>query len=726
MQKSQPKKYFQNLISLNVMSALTFCGVIVGFSPSPALSQMLEEVLVTAQKREQSIQDVGVSVTAFTGDQLTSLGFTNSIDIIAQTPGLEVSGAGGGSINSFTIRGVTQNDFAASQEGPVAVYVDDAYISTNVVTGFSLFDLARVEVLRGPQGTLFGRNATGGLIHYISQGPTQESEGFIDVELGEDARRRVEVAVSGPLSDTVAGRLSGVYNKRDGLIENDIGPDMMSRDDFSIRGQLLFNPSDDLSVLLKAQYSDEDSIRGGYAHTLSYNGAYVTDPSATDFFGYRSEGGTWNQSNDFAGVFQAEATNLSLTVNWDTGTATFTSITNYQDIDHVYGEDADASPYDIYNYMGTTDVKQFSQEFRLSWDGERSRSVVGLFYLNIDGEYGTEQSGDAYFGTGVGYPAGTSEVVLADQETVTYAIFGQTEIDLSDALMLTLGLRYNYDDKEYEFSSSDIYYIQGGNFDYADSFSDGDWSGKVQLDYRPSEDWLIYAGINRGIKSGGYNLPLFPIAANDFKFDGETLTSFEVGVKGNLTPTTRLNASVYRYDYEDYQAYSFDGFATFLFNAEAEMTGAEIELVSSPVDGLDILIGASFLDAEVTNVPLSISAAGKEDAVLAPDLSFNALIRYRWETSMGAVAIQLDGNWKDDHKFNLSYTPVIEEKAYGVANASISLTSADERWSARLFVRNLTDEEYRSYAFDSSGYFGSIEDVPGLERWVGGSVRYKW
>ena len=200
--KSNLDQFSTRPISKHIHSAAGCMALTAILGSSPALSQVLEEVVVTAQKREQNLQDVGVSVTAFTGDQLAKLGFTNSLDIIVQTPGLEVSGAGGGSINSFTIRGVTQNDFAASQEGPVAVYVDEAYISTNVVTGFSLFDLDRVEVLRGPQGTLFGRNATGGLLHYISVRPSQEFEGFVDVQIGESGRQRLEGAVGGGLTDT--------------------------------------------------------------------------------------------------------------------------------------------------------------------------------------------------------------------------------------------------------------------------------------------------------------------------------------------------------------------------------------------------------------------------------------------------------------------------------------------------------------------------------------------
>jgi iron complex outermembrane receptor protein len=709
----------------NLFIALPLAAAIIGTAQPHA--SVLEEVIVTAQKREQSLQDVGVSVTAFTGKQLEQLGLDDAIDLVAQTPGLEVSGAGGGTINSFSVRGVTQNDFAASQESPVAVYIDEGYISLNSITNFSLFDIERVEVLRGPQGTLFGRNATGGLVHYITARPTQEAEGYVDFEIGEEGRQRIEAAISGGLSDTVSGRLSGVYNKSDGLIDNDIGPDLMATDDYSVRGQLLIDVSDDLSVLLKAQYADEDSVRGGYAHTVAAAGEFVADPTATDFFGYRdADNNPYTASNDFAGYTRAEVSEFMVNVEWTLGDYTLTSITDYQDVEDAYGEDADASPADVYNYEQRNTVKQFSQEIRVNWEGETSKTVVGFYYLNIDGEYQTRQTGDAFFGSGVGYPVGTAEVAQGQQDTTTYALFAQTEIDLSETVALTLGGRYNKDDKDFTYRSTDIYFLQGGDFSFRDSLTEDDWSAKVQIDYRPNGDWLLYAGVNRGIKAGGFNLPLFPIAEGDFEFTGEVLTTYEAGFKATLSESTRLNVSAYYYDYEDYQAYSFDGFATFLFNAEAETTGAEIELITTPVKGLDILLGAAWMDAEVTDVPRSISPTGKETAALAPDLSVNGLIRYSWQALGGSVAVQLDGNWKDDHNFNLSYSPVIEEDAYAVFNAKLSYISEDETWSGSLFVKNLEDKRYRSYAFDSTSFFNSVEDVPGVERWIGANIKYRW
>ena len=340
---------------------------------------MLEEIVVTAQKREESLQDVAISVAAFSGRQLAELGLTHATDLVKQVPGLKVSGAGGGTVTAFSIRGVTQNDFASGQESPVAVYVDEAYISQSYVTSFSLFDLERAEVLRGPQGTLFGRNATGGLVHYISRKPSQEAGGYVDLQLGEDGRQRAEAAVGGGLGESVAGRLSVLREKDDGLIKNDIGPNTMQTDNYAVRGQLLIEASPDVDVLLKAQYGKEKGPRGGYAHHVALNGAFVQDPTATDFFGYRdADGDPFSVSQDFPAYYSAKVTDLLARIEWRIGDITVTSVSNYQKITHGYGEDADVSPNDVYNYEAANDVKQGSQELRAAWDTESTRNVVEI------------------------------------------------------------------------------------------------------------------------------------------------------------------------------------------------------------------------------------------------------------------------------------------------------------------------------------------------------------
>jgi iron complex outermembrane receptor protein len=690
---------------------------------------ILGPVVVTAQKKEENLQDVGISITAFSGEQLSRLEVTNPVDLVNFVPGLQVSGAAGGTSNSFSIRGVTQNAFASNLESPVAVYSDDSYLTLNSIVNASLFDIERVEVLRGPQGTLFGRNATGGLIHYISARPTDTFTGYVDLQLGEDGRERIETAVSGPIADKVSGRLSGVFNRDDGLIKNDIGPNAYRSNDYSVRGQLQIDPTDQLSALFKVLYSDQDDAKGGYAHVVAFGGEYA-GPGDVDFFGYRDpDGDPYTGSFDFPFFNTSEILDLTATVDYDFGDFTLTSVTNSQDITTSFGEDSDVSPLSVYHFTRVNDVDQFSQELRLSYQGDAYDLLLGAYYLNIDGLYRTDQLGDVFFG-------GDIEVGIADQETRTWALFGQSDIRFDEQWSAVLGLRYNSDEKDLTYSTSNVFDAGGfGPFSVSDTFSEDDFSAKAQLNYEPNEDWLLYAGYNRGIKSGGFNFPLFAFGFNTLdsfreglRFKGEVLNSYETGFKASLGRSTTLNASVFYYDYKDFQAFSFDGLATRILNVDAENYGGEVELYSNPLPGLDIVLGVSLLEAEVTGVPLAVSD-GTETPVFSPSATVNGLVSYSWAAPKaigGNFSVQLDGNWKDDHTFNLTASPVLIEKAYALLNARVGYTSASENWEIAGFVKNLTDEYYRAYSFDTSPDFGALEDVPGIPRWVGASLRFKW
>ena len=224
-------------------------------APPAAVPALMEEVIVTAQKRQQDIQDVGISVTAFTEDQLRQLGWTHSTQATDLAPNVQTVQPNGPSSYNLNIRGVVQTDFGDHQEPPVSLYVDEVYISQMSAAGFQMFDLDRVEILRGPQGTLFGRNATGGLAHFITRKPSEQFDAYVDATYGSYDWWRIEGAVGGPLTETVSARASGVVNKHNAYIDNRVGKDLNNGDDFSIRGQLLFQPSDDVEVLLNVRHA---------------------------------------------------------------------------------------------------------------------------------------------------------------------------------------------------------------------------------------------------------------------------------------------------------------------------------------------------------------------------------------------------------------------------------------------------------------------------------------
>lgn len=749
-----------------VLTRLVSLGAMVFSSTLQAFQGVeIEEIVVTAQKRNQNLQDVGISVTAFSSERLKQLGFTDAVDLVSHTPGLNVARPGAGSINAFSIRGVTQNDFAPVHEAPVAVYIDEAYISQTLVSNISLFDLQRAEILRGPQGTLFGRNATGGLLHFVTVKPSQETEGALELQIGEAGRRRLEVAAGGGIYDGMSIRLAAVVNQSHGLMENRIGRDGQAADDFAVRMQLLAEPSDEFSFLIKAAHAKDNSDRGNYNHRVAADGVFLPPP-ATDFFGYRDLDGDdpWEGAWDFNGFKFTEVNQLTATLSWQPQAFTLVSVSDYQSINNRYGEDSDVSPNSIFHFTERHHVEQWSQELRVSWEGDHYRGLVGAYYLKIDGDYG---QASLVFGQedmdwsmllfGIAEPQGYQLRADDTQSTETGALFTQWDWDLTDSLRLTLGTRWTHDRKSYRFHQAwsaveglfvlfenatgpEIPYVR-----FRDSSSDGDWSGKLQLDYKANPDWLWYGGINRGIKSGGFNAPVdatgllavngrgqfIPFTQNDalMQYDSEVLVAYELGFKSTVFGgRTRINGAAFYYDYDNYQVYNLQGLTQFVFNAKGSLQGAEIEVATSPWQGLDVQMGIAFLDTEVEDLPTQVQTDGKGEAVLAPSWTFNGRVRYTWPALGGTLAAQLDYHWLDDHIFNLSDTPVIRETAYGVLNASVTYTNDGDTTYGTIFIKNIFDKEYRQYAFDvsSEGGFGSTEDVSGLERWLGLTLGYRW
>lgn len=284
----------KSLLSRSIYAQIVLLSTTLCATTSNAA--VLEEVVVTAQKREQSLQDVGIAVSAFTGDQMDRLGWNTADDVVAQAPGVTLVQPNGPSSFYFNIRGVAQNDFSGdNQESPVAVYVDDVYVASPTGAGFQLFDFERVEILRGPQGTLFGRNATGGLVHYVSKRPTREAEGYAEVTFGDYDQIDLEGAIGGALSDTVSGRLSFNTSNYDGIIENHAGSDLNDNDVWAVRGQLLFSFGESTELLLNVRAGELDNANAPFEHGAARAnaqglGVEVDDTDYSDFGGFNGWG----------------------------------------------------------------------------------------------------------------------------------------------------------------------------------------------------------------------------------------------------------------------------------------------------------------------------------------------------------------------------------------------------------------------------------------------------
>jgi iron complex outermembrane receptor protein len=464
----------------------------------PTGSGALEEVVVTAQKRAQNAQDVGISISAVSGSDLQTLGAVAATDITRSMPAVVMTQPNGPSSFSLSIRGVTQNDFADHQESPAAIYIDEVYVSQMAGLAFSLFDMERVEVLRGPQGTLFGRNATGGLANFITRKPTDMQEGYVDVTFGERNLTRIEGAVNSPLTQAVDARLAFESNHYDPLFKNVSGgaADGENGNDWALRGELLFKLPASAQLLVTGRFARQDVHAGSWEERPIYNVA----PGIDDFVpanqnpwgtcnGCNASGlpasGPFTTRNNISGYAKIKTSGVSAKYTQDVGGSTLTVIADYSRLRKDYQEDSDASPATLFEFFNGSQVNQQSLEARLNGGDKTLNWTVGAYGLRIHGDYYEGYYGPAFFaaqefisptnpnngcfppqgawpyGTcpyttdaGVPGPDGGVPGIRSPYSLLTksYAAFGQIEYRLTDLIGLTFGARVTRDEKDYHFN----------------------------------------------------------------------------------------------------------------------------------------------------------------------------------------------------------------------------------------------------------------------------------
>ena len=736
--------------------------------PATGAAQLLEEVVVTAQKREQNLQEIPISVTALTGDQISDLGFKDFTEITQQIPALQLN-TWSPNLTIFNIRGISQNSFTDNLEGPIAVYHDDAYVaSMNGISG-QLFDMERVEVLRGPQGTLFGRNATGGLIHYISQGADDEdTNGYLEAEVGDYNRLGLEGAIGGSVSDNVRYRVAGRWSELDGYVESvdtlvpdgsgDVlfpgsGQDIGGADGFALRANVQVDFSDRLLGSFWVKYAEDNEVpTGGYVFEnceLDANGLCPTDqfgraitsPGVIDLFGELTD--PHLNYGEHPGILNRDQTSVTAKFEYEMENGMeFTSITNFMGIDKFYDEDGDALAVPILTFQTFIDYKQWSQELRWSGETDSSRWQFGFYYLDMEGDNGTTVTGAPAFGNllvagkvlaaggvedglATANPFNGFEGAVGDQlyklNATNWSVFGQADFDLTDRLTLTAGLRWSQDDKDID---QQIFFVDNFNTTPllvessdaraalnpgVDEIDYGDWAGRLALNYQLSDSMIIFGSIDRGIKGGNWSTG---VGANvtevNFRHNEEAVIAYQAGFKSDFE-RSRLNATVFYYDYTDYQAFSLAGGGPFVGNSDASSYGGEIEWFLSPTDRLDIVLGAAFVDTKVeriagVNSPIG-GAPSPTDIVNAefpnaPPLSLNYLFRYNFDALGGNLAAQIDGAWYDDQFLEVTNGTGTVQPAYNVSNARLTYTSGSETFSVTGWVRNFTDENYKLYSLD--------------------------
>lgn len=697
---------------------------------------ILDEIVVTAQKREQGLQQVAASVSALGQNALQSIGRQDVTALAGQVPSLQVNQYSP-TITIFNLRGVSQNDFADSQEAPIAFYADEVYVSALGAISGQTFDLDRVEVLRGPQGTLFGRNATGGLIQIVSAKPTDHLDGFLTATFGSYAQFATEGAISGPLADGVRGRLSFTTNYHKGYIDNRIGPDIGNSKFAGLRGQLAFDVGSSGELTLKVQHLRNDRERSGglYSFAAAKPNAdglgvplapdedfYGTGPGA-DPFGYAEpDNNPFTGSFDRIGFFDRTVSSVTARYVQKFGDISLTSISDYQRLRKSYGEDTDVSPQGIFNFDTSQRLRQFSQEVRLAQDTDRYNWLLGAYLLSI-------RSDNTYLIT-------SPDDILPQQDyggrltTNNWSVFGQVEYTLIPGISAVAGGRYSSDIKKYNFSHQtagvlDFTFNQQTDPSLArQTFND--WSGRLELHYKPNRDVLVYGGVNRGTKSGGFGTQAFtPIDPTTLPFRSEKLTSYELGTKLTfLNRAANFNAAVFHYNYRDYQAFSIIALSQFIGNNPARVNGAEFELVTRPVRGLTLQLFGTYLDTKVKGIVLPSGRETDRELPQAPQVSLGWLVRYEFSAGPGKLALQTDWKYDSSQFFSTFNAPIDREPGRAVGNGRISY-QLDNGVELAVFANNILDKRYRIYNLDLAGPLGLANQSYARPRWIGGSVAYR-
>ncbi|MFK8019747.1 MAG: TonB-dependent receptor [Pseudomonadales bacterium] len=717
--------------------------VCMGLALSPvAQAQLaLEEVIVTSQKREQSAQDVPVALTAISADTIEKLGISQTQDLARLAPSLTVGEGDNKQNSSFRLRGVGTDVFSVGVEQSVAFIIDDVSAVQAGQAMAGLMDIERVEILRGPQSTLFGKSASAGVISVTTKAPAEEFEGSIEISATSDEEQRVQGSISGPLTDNLAYRLSGFWTDREGFIENlSTGEDVNAADSSGFRAKLQWDISDSITATLGAYTTEEDDT----CCALTWRSL---DPAALVFGfvpGDIDEGITPSDTNlqfrsEDGPVEHTETDGVNLKLEIGLGEFTLTSITAFDNWEFSNDGDVDFSNVDVFGFFtggaltggffseSATETEYMSQELRLASPSyDNFEYLVGLYYADVET--------DRTFLRNPGLPIIPSDWA-GTVGTESMALFGQATFKFSDATSLTAGLRYNHEEITVQFTDN----LLAPPSDVRATNDDDVVVGKLSLQHFLADEVMLFASYSRGYKGQAFDMTSgFTQVKADSPVAPETSDSFEIGIKSKLFDNRLLlNAVAFYTEYQDYQAQSTtvlpDGSLVVNINnvGELETSGLELEGVALINENLTISLNAAFIDATVKEFlaancyPRQTEALGCDvrdglgaltnqqniiDGELpnSPDAKISLIADYQTDlTNLPFYGFaNLSYVWQDSVNFSLTQNPLTRHDSYGVANISIGINDNDDRYRVTVFVNNLTDENYSSGIGDLGVLYG--------------------
>ena len=725
-------------VSALIAAALTTTPVM---AEERANEPVLEEIVVTAKKRAQNLQDVPIAITALSSETLNNAGIKTTQDLTVAVPGLNVSRQL--STVAPILRGVGTYNVSPGFEGAVAVYVDEVYIPSAHASMFSLANVDRVEVLRGPQGTLFGRNATGGLIHVVTEKPTNEATGSASISYANQDTVEAKLYAAGGLSDGVSADIGVFFREQgDGYGTNlNTGNDALYRDELAAKSKIFFN-FDRSELSISADYAESESDFGVNRRPAKGTSTLFGTPPTADFFDV-------NVSDDHHADNEQWGISAKYTREFNGFDAV--ALVSHRELDVSLSTDQAEDPIPFISADLTIEGESRTAELRLQSTGDgRLEWVVGGYYFDSeDAVTPVNLSGLGILGATARAPGGPFAAFAryGTQGTTSWALFGEIVWSLDDRTSLSLGARYTEEDKDFDqqtiiTAGPGSPFGQGTSFPapaYQDSKTFTEPSWRISIDRALGEEGnhLIYASFSHGFKSGQYNT--FEEGPNAGPVDPELLDAYEIGLKSEFAnKRVRLNGAAFLYDYKDLQlSTQIAGVSVIRNAAKAETMGLELEMLAALTDELELNLAAAYVDtefksfptAEITTAnpfrgPCPASAPGFPNCSIfgeaagnqlprAPEFEISAGITYHGTTDLGDLLIALnvyhnDGSYQD-------FANRTEIDSYTLINATAALSfGEDDQYTVRLFGQNLGDEKYFTYG--TATIFGDLQAAaPGRE-----------
>lgn len=732
----------------------------------------LDTITVTATKREQNLQDVPVAVTAISGDLLESTGTGSVENLSAVAPSVTFTQSSNDQNNSVNIRGIGTSVFSQGVESSVSIVLDDVVMPRQAVGFQDLVDVERVEILRGPQSTLFGKNASAGVISVTTAAPSDQLEGKVRISAAESDEFNFGATVSGALSDSVGARLTGFYKEFDGHISNFDGRNLNGYENWGLRGKIRIEPSDAFDLTFTADYreSDQDCC----VYTVRDTSGAVGAAQGLDALLTPIEASSENaRAKVGAPVFNnSEQGGLSARANYEFENGfVLTSISAIRDYDFENNLDVDALDLEepVLGFItfdvnsGTTDIEQISQEFRLtSPEGESYDYVLGGYAskLNLERDFSRRfEILTPLFG---GFRINQSGQFTSAVETVSLAVFGRGNWHISDRSTLFGGLRVLSEEHDYQINRdpADVLFpgdlpfdgVVGTVADVDDSTSDSTVTGEIGVRLRLSSNVTGYARYARGYKGRAIDVTF--TAPNDVEpIEAETSDAFEIGIKSVLANGKLiLNTAAFHTEFQDFQEQATVLLADTdsVLSAETRLTnvgsvstsGIEIEAIARPTDLLTLQAGLSYTDAKIDDfpnagcyfgqtvsegcAPILLSDGGTpndpSDDILenlqdlsggdlpnAPDWRFTGTVRQDIPLEASFDGfVQLSGHWQSDVNFSLGGDPRATQPSYGILNLALGIVDDQGRYSATVFVNNVLDEFYVANVFGDPVHAGVV------------------